>query len=336
MTASLPLYKPPRLLRSAHVQTVSSSLFRRVDGVEYDRERIETPDDDFLDLDWVQTPTPDSGPQRVVVITHGLEGDSGRSYVRGMARAFTRRGWDVCAWNLRGCSGEPNRRFYSYHSGQTEDLEVVTRHIFSLDVYAVVGLVGFSMGGNLTLKYLGERGGEVDDRIAYGVAFSAPCDLTTSSEKMARPENTIYMKRFFRSLAEKVRLKADMYPGRIDPDVVAKMRTFKEFDEYYTAPAHGFSTAADYWKRASSKPVLRDIRTPTLLVSAHDDPFLSVECFPQEDAEANPHFHLMAPQYGGHVGFMALNREGEYWSETVAALFAEQVLRGDSATRQAA
>ena len=336
MIASIPPYKPSRLLRSAHVQTVSSSLFRRVDGVEYERERIETPDDDFLDLDWIQTPTPDSGPRRVVVVSHGFEGDSDRSYVRGMARAFTRRGWDVCAWNFRGCSGEPNRRFYSYHSGKTEDLEFVIRHILSGDSYDVVGLVGFSLGGNMMLKYLGERGSEVDDRIAYGVAFSVPCDLSSSSEKMARPENYVYMKRFFRSLAEKARLKADMYPGRIDPDVIAKMRTFKEFDEYYTAPAHGFSSAADYWKRASSKPFLQDIQTPALLVNAHDDPFLSAECFPQEDAESNPNFHLIAPQYGGHVGFMALNRVGEYWSETVAARFAEQVLRGESGARQAA
>ena len=318
------------------MQTVSSSLFRRVDGVEYERERIETPDDDFLDIDWMTTPMPDDGLRRAVVVSHGLEGDSDRAYVRGMVRAFTRRGWDVCAWNYRGCSGEPNRRFYSYHSGATDDLELVIRHVLSQDKYDVIGLVGFSLGGNLTLKYLGERGDQVDERIAFGVTFSVPCDLASSAERMARPENYVYMKRFFRSLADKARLKEQMFPGRIDPDIVAKMRTFQEFDEYYTAPAHGFSSAADYWKRASSKPFLEEIRQPALLVNAHDDPFLSDECFPQESMEANPHFHLVAPRYGGHVGFMTLNREGEYWSETVALQFAEQALRGETGTRQAA
>lgn len=318
------------------MQTVSSTLLRRVDGVAYERERIETPDDDFLDLDWMVTPMQDRGPRRLVLISHGLEGNSNRAYVRGMARAFARRGWDVCAWNYRGCSGEPNRRFYSYHSGATEDLEVVIRHILAKNIYDVVGLVGFSLGGNLTLKYLGERGDQVDERIAFGTAFSVPCDLTSSSEKMARPENYMYMKRFFRSLAEKARLKEEMYPGRIDPALVLKMRTFREFDEYYTAPAHGFSSAADYWKRASSKPFLGGIRTLALLVNSYDDPFLTAECFPQETAEANPRFHLLSPRCGGHVGFMAINREGEFWSETVAIEFAEQILYGTSGARQAA
>ncbi len=318
------------------MQTVSSTLFRRVDGVEYKRERIETPDDDFLDLDWTVTQSPDNGPRRVIVISHGLEGNSDRAYVRGMARAFARRGWDVCAWNFRGCSGEPNRRFYSYHSGATEDLECVIRHILSGGKYDAVGLVGFSLGGNLTLKYLGERGDQVDGRITYGVAFSVPCDLVSSSETMARPENYVYMKRFFRSLAEKARLKAQMFPGRIDPIVVARMRSFREFDDYYTAPAHGFSSAADYWKRTSCKQFLRDIRTPALLVNSYDDPFLSAECFPHDCAKANPRFHLMTPSRGGHVGFMALNRVGEYWSETIATGFADHVIGGESIERRAA
>lgn len=336
VTAALTPYDPPIWLRSAHIQTVSSSLLRKVEGVEYFRERIETPDDDFIDLDWMRASEPNIGPRRVIVVSHGLEGNSDRTYVRGMARAFARRGWDVCAWNYRGCSGEPNRRFYSYHSGATDDLEFVIRHILSEDRYDMVGLVGFSLGGNLTLKYLGERGDQVDERISFGTAFSVPCDLASSSERMARPENYVYMKRFFRSLAEKARLKSEMYPGRIDPEVVLRMRTFREFDEYYTAPAHGFSSAVDYWKRASSSPFLEEIRKPTLLVNSYDDPFLSAECFPHDSSQANPHFHLLTPKHGGHVGFMASNAEGEYWSEKAAVQFADHVLNSGPGARQAA
>jgi len=333
MTEHLPRYRPPRWLRSGHLQTVLPSLFRTVGGVAYRRERIDTPDGDFLDLDWSEASG--GGASRLVVVSHGLEGSSDRAYVRGMARAFNRIGWDALAWNLRGCSGEPNRLLRSYHSGATEDLDAVVRHALSRG-YAAVGLVGFSLGGNLTLKYLGERGDAADARVVGGVAFSVPCDLAASAARLARPENLAYMRRFMLSLLPKLEAKRARFPGRL-PDVdVSKIRTFAEFDGAYTAPAHGFASAEDYWRRASSRSFLPGIRRPTLLVNALDDPFLAPACFPEAEARANPHFHLLTPRWGGHVGFMHDRLDGTYWSEQVATAFLEEVARGASGARRAA
>jgi predicted alpha/beta-fold hydrolase len=335
VTEQLPRYRPPRWLRSGHLQTVLPSLFRRVEGVAYRRERIETPDGDFLDLDWAPAEEAGGGPRRLAVLSHGLEGSSDRAYVRGMARAFLAAGWDVLAWNYRGCSGEPNRRFRSYHSGVTEDLDVVLRHALACE-YEAVGLVGFSLGGNLSLKYLGERGAEADERIVGAVAFSVPCDLASSAVKLARPENVAYMRRFMRSLAGKLDEKRRRFPGRLPAADVGKMRTFAEFDGYYTAPAHGYASAEDYWRSVGAGRFLRGIRRPALLVNAQDDPFLTPACFPFEAAAENPFFHLLAPPWGGHVGFMLDRIDGEYWSERVATVFLEAVVRGAASSRRAA
>ena len=336
MIDSLPPYTPARWLRSGHLQTVLPGLFRAVPDVRYRRERIDTPDADFLDLDWSPAPSLDGGPRRLVVLSHGLEGSANRPYVRGMARAFNAHGWDILAWNYRGCSGEPNRRFHTYHSGATEDLNLVIRHALDGYHYETIALVGFSLGGNITLKYLGERGADVDARIVGGAAFSVPCDLASSAAFMMRSEAYPYMRRFMNSLDAKVREKLTRYPGRLPEADITKMRSFREFDDYYTAPAHGFVDAEDYWRRASALGYLGGIRVPTLLVNAKDDPFLSAECFPYEAAEANPHLHLLAPDWGGHVGFMTTGIDGEYWSEQVATAFLERVLRGNTSARQAA
>jgi predicted alpha/beta-fold hydrolase len=296
-------------------------------------QRIPTPDGDFLDLDWSEVGA--GGAGRLVILSHGLEGSSDRAYVRGMVRAFNRHGWDALAWNYRGCSGEPNRLFRSYHSGATEDLDAVLQHALTRG-HAAVGLVGFSLGGNLTLKYLGERGDAVDARVAGAVAFSVPCDLASSAVKLARPENLAYMRRFMLSLTGKLAAKRTRFPGRL-PDVdVSKMRTFAAFDGYYTAPAHGFASAEDYWRRASSRPFIPGIRRPTLLINAQDDPFLTPACVPEEEARDHPHFHLLTPRWGGHVGFMQDRLDGAYWSEEVATAFMEIVVQGASGSRQAA
>ena len=334
MTDVLPRYAPPRWLRSGHLQTVLPALFRRVEGTVYERERIATPDGDFLDLDWA-APEDDAGPRRVVIVSHGLEGSTDRAYVLGMVQAFTRQGWHALAWNYRGCGGAPNRLLRTYHSGATEDLDVVVRHVLGRD-FETVTLVGFSLGGNLTLKYLGERETDVDERVAGAVALSVPCDLAGSAVTMARPENAAYMRRFMRSLAAKLEEKQERFPGQLPEVDVTTMRTFAEFDAYFTAPIHGFADAEDYWRRASSLSFLDGIRRPTLLVNALDDPFLAESCYPEAVAARNPHFHLLAPQWGGHVGFMMGSPDGPYWSEAVASTFLGRVVEGDRAGRQAA
>jgi hypothetical protein len=309
-------YRAPLLFSNPHVQTVFPSVFRRVTGVKYSRTRIDTPDGDFLNLD-----TSRVGSKRVAIVLHGLEGDSTRSYVLGMAKALNKEGWDATALNFRGCGGECNKKLRFYHSGDTGDLQTVISHLTALGTYSEMALVGFSLGGNVVLKYLGEQAGGVPAFIRKAVAFSVPCDLTSSSIKLAQPANRLYLKRFLRMLRKKIRMKMALMPDLISDAGYESIKSFKEFDDRYTAAMHGFENAEDYWEKASSKPGIREISIPTLLINAADDPFLTEQCFPIDEARESPFLFLEIPTHGGHVGFVALNREGEYWSESRAVAF---------------
>ena len=317
-------YVPPRLLANGHCQTVLASLFRKVSGVTYQRERITTPDGDFLDLDWAC-----HGARRIAVIAHGLEGDSQRGYARGMVRALSNNGWDAVVWNARGCSGEINRSLRFTHSGATEDLQAALSHLTATRDYDEIALMGFSLGGNITLKYLGDQGQALDPRIQTAVAFSVPCDLRSGALELAKGGNRIYMQSFLRSLRQKIRARMKTAPGEINDDDYENLRTFQDFDDRYTAPIHGFADAEDYWRKCSCRPVLNQISIPTLLVNARNDPFLGEDCYPVKEAETNPHLLLEMPSSGGHVGFMNLGSGGEYWSETRALSFLEN---SDSST----
>ncbi|MGI9242250.1 MAG: YheT family hydrolase [Verrucomicrobiales bacterium] len=314
-----PSYRAPAGFGNGHVQSIYPALFRKVGKLTQRRERIDTPDGDFLDLDW----GPAQG-ERLAIISHGLEGDSSQAYIQGMAQALHRRGWEILAWNFRGCSGEPNRHAHSYHSGATGDMQVLLDHVFGLGKFREIVLVGFSLGGNITLKYLGDCGSSLDSRIRSAVAFSVPCDLAASARKMAGRAQRIYMKRFLKCLRAKIREKIDSHPDKVRDEGLDSMRTFQEFDGCYTAPMNGFADAEDYWARSSSKPVLCKIQAPTLLVNAMDDPFLPSECHPAEEAESSDHFYFENPSHGGHVGFIQRGAAGEYWSETRAAAFLEE------------
>lgn len=314
-------YEPPRWLRGGHVQTLYPSLLRTV-AFAYDRrERIDTPDGDFLDLDWKT-----EGHPRLAILSHGLEGSTQRSYMRGMARALARRGWDVLAWNLRGCSGTPNRRLRTYHSGATEDLAAVIGHAL-MQGYPTVALVGFSLGGNLTLKYLGERGRDIDPRIRGAATFSVPVDLRASARQLDRPSNWHYVQYFLRTLRSKVQEKAQRWPRRITAPGLTDVRTLIAFDDRYTAPLNGFRDAMDYYRRASSKPFLDRITIPTLLVNAANDPFLAASCYPRSIARDHSHLTLEVPAEGGHVGFASFNGDGLYWSEQRAAAYLDAAAR---------
>jgi predicted alpha/beta-fold hydrolase len=238
-----------------------------------------------------------------------------------MVRALNRHGWDAVVWNFRGCSGEPNRKVRFYHSGDTQDLHTVLTHALQNVRYEKFALIGFSLGGNVILKYLGEQAHRLNPKIRSAVTFSVPCDLAGSAREMARFGNALYMKRFMGMLHEKVRAKMKLFPGRIDDRGFLFMRTFKDFDERYTAPLHGFTSAEDYWEKSSSKPLLGNITVPTLLVNALDDPFLASPCYPYREAQDNPHLFLETPKTGGHVGFISFNKRNEYWSESRAMKF---------------
>ena len=238
-----------------------------------------------------------------------------------MVKALSRNGWDAVVWNARGCSGEPNRVLRFTHSGAIEDLQTVISHVMGTRDYEELALLGFSLGGNLTLKYLGERGRELDPRIKKAVAFSVPCDLQSSSLQLAGWTNQLYMRRFLISLRQKIRAKMKLMPGKIDDCDYGEIRTFKDFDDRYTAPIHGFADAEDYWHQCSCRPVLKNVSVPTLLINARNDPFLAEPCFPIAEAGANPRLHLEMPASGGHVGFITFNHQGEYWSESRAISF---------------
>ncbi len=309
-------YRAPLMFSNPHVQTVFPSLFRRVSGVHYRRHRIDTPDNDFLDLDKSTV-----GSRRLAIILHGLEGDSSRAYVLGMVKAVNKIGWDALVVNFRGCSGVSNKRVRFYHSGDTQDLETVISYVTANENYSELALIGFSLGGNIILKYLGERGTQTNSLITKAVAFSVPCDLESSSHHLARSANKIYLKRFLRLLRKKIRMKMAIMPEQISDHDYKTIKTFKEFDDRYTAPMFGFSGAEDYWRKASSKPFLASISIPALLVNAADDPFLTDLCYPTEEAKNNPRFFLEIPKFGGHVGFMAFNPTREYWSESRTVSF---------------
>ncbi len=297
-------YSPPAFLFNRHLETIYPAIFRKVVLEHYQRERITTLDNDFLDLDWLKQSSPN-----LVIISHGLEGNSHRAYMKGMAKVFYEQGFDVMAWNYRGCSNEINKQLRFYHSGATDDLGFVINHASSQ--YDNVFLLGFSLGGNLTLKYLGEIG-SVNPKIKKAVTFSVPLDLHKSCLQISQPHNWPYEQRFLKSLKTKVILKSKTQPA-LNIKGINQIRTLMEFDDQFTAPIHGFKNAIDYYTQSSAIHFLSKIKTPTLIVNAKNDPFLSKECYPDVNSLSAITFEI--PERGGHVGFSQFSQNGLYWSE---------------------
>jgi predicted alpha/beta-fold hydrolase len=303
-------FNPPPLLRNGHLQTVLGALLRRRMDGGFECERLELPDGDFLDLRWLRR-----GSDRLAILSHGLEGSADDGSMRGMAMALRDAGWDALAWNFRGCSGEPNRLARFYHSGETADLGAVIRHGTGSGRYSRVALIGFSLGGNLILKYLGEA--PPHPAVTVAAAISAPIDLAASAHVLDQQwDNRIYLRRFMRRLLTKVEAKALHFPDELDVRGSRSIRTFRQFDDRFTAPLHGFRDAADYWARSSALQFLPRITVPALLINALDDPFLAPSCFPTAEAERSPAFHLEAPRSGGHLGFLDLRHGFQPWTES--------------------
>lgn len=309
-------YTPPFWLPGGHAQTIGPRFFCRSPRCVYRREYLELDDGDFFSVDWLLAHKEGNRlAGRLAILSHGLEGDSRSLYVKTLAKTLLAAGWDVAARNFRSC-GEMNRLPRIYHSGETDDLHAVVRHVMERG-YRHIALAGFSMGGNQVLMYLGRDRERVPAEVKAAAVVSVPCDLPSSSRALARPENRVYMEYFMRTLRKKMRAKHREFPELFDVAGLDAMKTFKEFDDRFTAPIHGFKDAEDYWVKASSKPYLGDIAMPTLLVNAKNDPFLEPECFPEEEAEANPFFHLMTPEDGGHVGFPGSSATPDWLNTTL-------------------
>ena len=308
-------FLPPFFLGNGHIQTVLSALLPPRSEVTFQRERLELIDGDFLDLGWARV-----GAHRLTILSHGLEGSSDARYVRGMATKLNAAGWDVLVWDFRGCSRETNRLPRLYHSGETGDLGAVID--FAATRYSRIALVGFSLGGNLTLKYLGES--SPHPAVVSAAAISAPLDLAATARALDRHwSNRIYRDSFIKSLIAKVEAKAVRFPDKFDVNGIQMIRTFEEFDDRYTAPIHGFRDAEDYWEKSSARQYLHRISVPTLLLNACDDPLLTPESFPVAEAQGNPCLFLEMPKSGGHLGFIDLVHGIEPWSERRVVEFLE-------------
>lgn len=292
-------YNPPYLLKSGHLSTMYAGLFRTVPGLVQTREKIQLPDGDFLHLDWSYTNKPS---KKVTILLHGLEGNAQRAYIQGSAKALISNGYDVCAVNFRGCSGEPNITYRSYHSGATEDLKAVLEHILEHKTYSAIYLKGFSLGGNLLLKYLGE-GNSIPTELEGAVAVSVPCRLDDSLHQLLSFKNSAYAARFKKNLIEKLRAKQELFPSQITDTDINKIKTLKDFDDVYTSKAHGFKDAMDYYHKCSARQFLAGISVPTLIINAKNDSFLGKSCYPISESEKSKHVYLEMPNYGGHVGF---------------------------------
>lgn len=324
-------FRPAWWLRGPHRQTIWRRLFGSGTAPPYRRERFETPDGDFVDLDWFEFDGR-SGNRPLVIVLHGLEGSSRSNYVVGLLHEAARRGWDGVAMNFRSCSGELNRRPRFYHSGETGDLDDVLSSLINRRPGRLIGLVGYSLGGNVLLKWLGECGDKVPESLRAAVAVSVPFDLAAAAYRVDHGLSRIYGRTFLRTLKEKALAKARLYPDLLDPEEVAAIRSFAVFDDRVTAPLHGFANGRDYWTRASATPWLGVIRKPTLLINASDDPFLPAACLPRDAVARSPWLSAEFTPRGGHAGFVEGWRPGavSYWVDRRAMAFLDSVLRDDS------
>lgn len=325
-------YRPAWWLRGGHAQTVLGKALRGEPAVALERERLELPDGDFLDIDYGEEPGPDAP---IGLVLHGLEGSSRRGYTRVAYLELLKNGVQPVGMNFRSCSGEPNRTARFYHSGDTDDLRLVLEHLGERFPGRPIGAIGFSLGGNVLLKYLGEEGEAARSALQAAVAISVPYDLVAGSERLGRGiMGRAYSEYFLRMLRRKAAAKADMIRDLCDLDTALRARSLPEFDTAFTAPLHGFADAEDYYRQASCGPYLVTIRVPTLLIHAIDDPFLPVDAIPWSAVETNPHLIPGFTKFGGHVGFITGSspRSARFWSEEEAGRFlGERLLPARSA-----
>lgn len=295
-------YNAPWWLPGGHLQTIYARSLARNYPVRYRRERWQTPDDDFIDLDWLDGSS-DSG--RLIVLFHGLEGYAQSHYALSLMAIAAQLGWRGVVPHFRGCSGEANRLLRSYHSGDSREIDWILHRIKSQAPQSKIYVVGVSLGGNMFLKWLGEEREAASTVVEGAVAVSAPVDLAAAAAALDFGiKRILYTEHFLRSMRPKAVAKISAHGLTIDPGAVRASLTFRQFDDLYTAPINGFKDAEDYWTCCSGKPWLKGITVPTLLLNAQNDPFLPSTVLPSV-AEVSEAVTLEFPATGGHVGFVS-------------------------------
>lgn len=315
-------HRRPWYFINGHFETIIPSFFYEVKGLEFDRERLELTDGDFLDIDWIK-----NGNRRLIVLSHGLEGNSHRHYIKRPAKFFSDKGWDILAWNNRSCSGEMNRLPRFYHHGATEDIAAVIERGLS-EGYDEVVLMGYSMGGGMQQKYLGER--EPDSRIIGAISFSVPCNVQDSAEELGKPGNRFYEKRFVGKLREKVLKKSLIMDLPIDENKLSQVQNFRDLDREFTLKVHTeYKDADDFYSRITSDQFLPNIKIPLLIVNALNDPMLGEKCYPRQLAMNSENIYLETPEKGGHVGFTLPKGEFSYMEFAADRFISEVILSSE-------
>lgn len=299
-------FSPSLPFKNGHFNTMYRPLFMK-ETCNYIRKRIFTWDNDFIDLDFSKVSS-----KTIAILIHGLEGSSESKYMISTTNELNSNEIDTVAFNLRGCSGEDNLLLGTYHSGKTEDVHFVVNHILENYAYENILIIGFSLGGNLTLKYMGEYVGKISPKVKGAIAVSVPIDIASSEREMDKIKNKLYIEQFLKTIRLKVLKKSFKFPDfKLDKEKLFKTTKFKHLEYLYTVPVFGFDSPEDYWKKASSKPYLSKINKPTLLINAKDDSFLAQECFPIDEAKKSDVFYLEITKYGGHVGFITNFKQNE-------------------------
>ncbi len=302
-------FHAPLWLTNHHAQTLYGALWAPAERPLWQRQRWTTPDDDFIDVDILEG----ANTAPTLVIFHGLEGSTNSRYVRALAHSARHAGWRVVAPNFRGCSGVINRLPRTYHAGDSAEIHWILSRIHS--IYADVPLyaIGVSLGGNMLLKWLGEQKDQALTLLTKAAAVAAPLDLQAVGDHLAQGFNRFYTRHFLTTLKQKAWDKFSQYPGLFDLAATLEARTLREFDNHFMAPLHGFANVDDYWKRCSSKPWLNQIRVPTLLLSAWDDPFLPDGVLPGPQ-QCSDQIVRDFQARGGHVGFVTGRFPGQiHW-----------------------
>ena len=293
-------FNAPWWLTNRHMQTVWSTYARRDNPMPFRKERLDTPDDDFLDIYHL-----DNDPTKPrAVLLHGLEGSAKSKYIAGVCSQLREHGWNATVIEFRTCGGEMNRARRTYHIGETTDLALVIETLVERNPDQGLYLSGVSLGGNVTMKWFGELGDELPSQVKAGAAVSCPFDLLVSGPELDKTGGGLYLYYFIPKLRKKALAKAELYPDALDIEAVRRAKTFVDFDTVVTAALHGFKDAEDYWARNACGQFLKGIRRPAMILASADDPFNPGSTIPHGEFERNPYLIPQITQQGGHVGFV--------------------------------